>query len=450
MSKAKQRPTIKYSSIDRIVDVENPNASVLDTSIAHKIPHLHECGGHGRCTTCRIRILDGLQHVSPPSQKELEISRLRNWDPSIRLACQTRVLKDITIQRLVWSSAEISNLQKETISSGKGDERPLAILFCDMRNFTRLAEKHPIFDLAHMLNRFFTILGDPILMNNGIIYQYVGDEIIGIFGAGGDKPEKVSADAIRAGLGMLYAVQRLNSMELKDFDAEFQVGIGIHFGKAYVGHMGHPKHKQFAVVGDPVNVASRIQDQNKALGTRLLISEDVLNNLPPNTLGLGKVSTVALKGKDKPFTVCEVLGFSTLDLNLEVQATLDIILQNEERFADRFYAKVFSRAPEVRELFKKNMLEQGRMLTHMLGGIVYSLSRPEHLQMGLVSLGQQHERYGVKREHYPVVQQALLETIEEELGDAYTPAILEAWHRAIELVVSVMQEGVHQKAPLPH
>ena len=161
------------------------------------------------------------------------MGRKRNWDPSIRLACQARARGEVAIQRLVWTSAEISQLQLETIPVGQGEERPLAFLFCDLRNFTKLAENHPNFDLAHMLNRLFTILGDPILMNNGIIYQYAGDEIIGLFGTGGGQEDKVCYDAIRAGLGMLYAVERLNKIELKDFSAEFQIGVGIHFGKAF-------------------------------------------------------------------------------------------------------------------------------------------------------------------------------------------------------------------------
>lgn len=108
-------------------------------------------------------------------------------------------------------------MQLETVPIGKGEERPLALLYFDLRDFTKLAEKHTNFDLAHMLNRFFTILEDPILMNNGIIYQYAGDEIIVLFETSGGQKEKICYDAIRAGLGMLYTVEHLNRLELKDF-----------------------------------------------------------------------------------------------------------------------------------------------------------------------------------------------------------------------------------------
>jgi len=434
-----QKLSIKYCSIDRTVEVEDPLDSILDISIHNKIPHLHECGGNGVCTTCRVRVLDGFNALTKPTSKEADMARKRNWDPSIRLACQTRVRGEVSIQRLVWTSAEISQLQIETVPVGKGEERPLALLFCDLRDFTNLAERHSNFDLAHMLNRFFTILGDPILMNNGIIYQYAGDEIIGLFGTSGGDRERISYDAIRAALGMIYAVERLNRLELKDFNTEFKVGIGIHFGKAFVGQVGHPKHRQFAVIGDPVNVTSRIESLNKELNTTLLVSDDFLSNFPGNILTTGITSKVKLKGKESEIKVHEVVNFVEPDTNLEVQATLDLLLKNEDAFATNFYNRLFVKAPQVKELFTRNMLDQGRMLTHMLGGIIYSLSRPEYLILGLRSLGRQHEGYGVQKEHYPIVREALLETIEDELGDAYTHKVRHAWQSALDLVVQSMR-----------
>jgi ferredoxin len=162
--------SITYSDLNRTIQVKNSEYTILQHSISNKIPHLHECGGHGLCTTCRIRIVDGASHVSPPTNQELALRKERNWDPGIRLGCQTCVNSgDVTLERIIWTNAEISNLQMEIIPYGIGEEKELAILFCDMRNFTPLAGKHSNFDLAHMLNRFFTEMGDPIYMNNGVI-----------------------------------------------------------------------------------------------------------------------------------------------------------------------------------------------------------------------------------------------------------------------------------------
>lgn len=438
---------IFYTGINQFAESSDEDSSLLDISMENKIPHLHECGGNGRCTTCRVRIIQGHQHLSPPTALEKHTAHLRKWDPSVRLACQTYPKGDVQLQRLVWTSAEVNKLQMETIPDGEAEERGIAILFCDLRNFTRITSQNLAFDMAHMLNRFYTVLGDPILMNNGIIYQYVGDEIIGIFGTAGGSRQKNCQDAVRAALGMEYAIERLNRFELKDFDTEFEIGIGINFGRAYIGHLGHPKHRQFTVVGDPINVASRIQGCTKAAQVKTLVSKAVLRSLPEGMVKTGKVLRKQLDGKDFESELYELKGFVKTDINLELQSSLDLILKNEEGFAKRFYDKVFAKAPGVRALFRKDMTGQGRLLTHMLGGIVYSLSRPEFLAMGLRTLGKSHEKYGVKPEYYPLVKETLLETIEEELGALYTDKLGEAWEQALDFITSQMINWKAQEAP---
>ncbi|GJM34348.1 MAG: hypothetical protein DHS20C18_33490 [Saprospiraceae bacterium] len=430
---------IFYASLNQEAKCNTDGCSLLDASIENKIPHLHECGGNGKCTTCRVRILEGMENLTARSNQEAIMARNRKWDPSIRLACQCYVKGDVKLQRLFWSSAEVSKLQTETLPEGKAEERPIAILFCDLRNFTNLSSHNLPFDIAFMLNRFYTALGDPILMNNGIIYQYVGDEIIGVFGTAGGTREKNSLDAIRAAMGMRYALERLNRIELKDFDVKLKMGIGINFGLAYVGHLGHPTHRQFSVVGDPVNVASRIQAQTKKTGTHVLISNSVYRNVPETALEIGWTYHASLAGKEERVEIHELLGFKQMDLQLELQASLHLLLQDEDAFAALFYEKVFQKAPFIRNLFKNNMPDQGRLLTHMLGGIVYSLARPEHLILGLKKLGQSHHRYGVKDEYYPIVKEAMLETLPEVLGEFYTPQIKDAWSQALDFVTKTMK-----------
>ncbi|MEM8900049.1 MAG: adenylate/guanylate cyclase domain-containing protein [Bacteroidota bacterium] len=432
--------TIVYSGINRKVEIEENRKSLLDISIDHKIPHLHECGGFGNCTTCRVRILKGIDNLGPKTAKEKSASQQRKWDPSIRLACQAVPSGDITLQRLIWSNGEVNQLQKELAKEGRAEERPIAILFCDLRNYTKLSSKNLNFDIAFMLNRFYTALGEPILMNNGIIYQYVGDEIIGVFGTAGGSPEKNCMDAIRAGLGMQYALNLLNKTELKDIDIKLASGIGINFGKAYVGHLGHPTHRQFSVIGDPVNVASRIQSQTKHTSTQILISESVWENVPKESLVIGESFNKLLAGKEESINLFEVKEFQEMDMQLELQASLHVLLQDEDKFADTFYHHVFSIKPDLRELFKTNMIDQGRILTHMVGGIVYSLSRPEYLVSGLKRLGRNHLNYGVKGKYYPIIREAMLKTIEETLGDKKTKSMMNAWAGALDFVTNTMQD----------
>lgn len=434
-------PIITYTGINQEIYLDDPNATLLDCSIMNQIPHIHECGGNGQCTTCRIRVMEGHNNLNPRTLKEQEISRVRKWDPSIRLACQCYAKDDVSIERLVWTSSEVNQLQLETVPDGSAEERAIAILFCDIRGFTKMASENNTFDIAHILNRFYTVLGDPILINNGIIYQYVGDEIIGLFGVSGGIREKNCKDAVRAALGMQYAIERLNHIELVDFDISIKMGIGINFGKAYIGHLGHPKHKQFAVIGDPVNTASRIESYNKEVNTSILISDSIYRGVPKGTLAIGQEFSNQMAGHERQTKIYELKGFKEMDIQLELQHSLDYLLRNEEEFATKFYNRVFEKAPEVRSLFKNNMTSQGRLLTHMLGGIVYSMSRPDHLKMGLKLLGESHSRYGVLKEHYPIVLSSLLETIEEQLGEINTEKLLLAWKEALTYITTEMKKG---------
>jgi hemoglobin-like flavoprotein len=117
-----------------------------------------------------------------------------------------------------------------------------------------------------------------------------------------------------------------------------------------------------------------------------------------------------------------------------------VLLKDEEDFAHQFYTNLFATAPELRNLFSNNMIEQGNMLTHMLRGIIYCLSRPDLLEMGLISLGGQHRDYGVKPEHYPIVKQVLLATIKERLKE-FDAEVVQAWGDALELIISTMLRG---------
>lgn len=81
----KMKAKIHYAGIEREVESSDQKKSLLDISIENRIPHLHECGGLGNCTTCRVRILNGIDNLSPRTTKEQQMAKIRKWDPSIRL-----------------------------------------------------------------------------------------------------------------------------------------------------------------------------------------------------------------------------------------------------------------------------------------------------------------------------------------------------------------------------
>jgi class 3 adenylate cyclase/hemoglobin-like flavoprotein len=436
-----QMTTIVYVGEDKAMPVADPSMTILDVSIAHKIPHVRACGGHGRCTTCRVRIRDGIQNLSARTPRELEVADALHWDGFMRLACQTHVTGDVSLERLIKSPGDMSCLQVEEASIAPSQERTLAVLFCDIRDFTPFVETHLAYDVVHILNRFFKAIGDAILLNNGVIYQYVGDQIVGLFGVGGDPPDKSCLDAMRAGLGMLAALQDLNAELSDEFATTLGVGIGAHFGPLIVGMLGHPDHRQFAVVGDAMNIASRIQDANKTLGTRFLMSEALFNQVPQAPVQVRKTQAV-LKGKHGAFQLVEVVGFAAPDCALLVQSTIGVLLQHQKRFTQDLYRRLFALAPSAEGLFRGDMESQGQMLAHMMQFLVHAMSRPEFMTLGLRDLGRQHDGYGVAAEYYPAFRQSFLESAREVLGDRHTPQVEKAWADTIDMIIASMHGPV--------
>ena len=97
-------PRVSYFQGVTVEDVPE-GRTLLEVSIQHRIPHLHQCGGRGRCTTCRVQILDGLSHVSPRNAIEEKVASQRGWDEFTRLACQTKVQGALVVRRLLNSTA---------------------------------------------------------------------------------------------------------------------------------------------------------------------------------------------------------------------------------------------------------------------------------------------------------------------------------------------------------
>ena len=316
-------------------------------------------------------MLDGLANLSPRTVAEKRMGESREFGPSIRLACQTTALGDVTLERIVLHGSSASQLQLETIPEGVGEQRDLALLICDMRGFTPFVESRTAFDVVHILNRMFDALGEAILINGGAIYQYVGDEISGLFGLDGKSPETACRAAIRSALGMIDALESLNTSLESEFGISLSVGIGVHFGPVIVGRIGHPTRRDFSVVGDSINVASRIQGMNKQLGTSVLVSDEVLKILPLDAVDIGTEAKIPLRGKREPVGLHEVKGFLEPDTYLTVQGTISRLFEGSESFADQFYLRLFRASPELEALFTESLRMQGDMLEHMLRSIIY-------------------------------------------------------------------------------
>lgn len=300
-------PQVCYHPDEKRVETET-DETLLHASLKASIAHAHACGGNARCSTCRVLIVDGLEHCAPPNDKETVLAKRLHFSPDIRLACQTTVSGDVELRRLVLDAEdiELTSLFKAGSSpTSVGEEKEVAILFADIRGFTTFAEKLPPYDVVHVLNRYFHQVGQAIHRNGGCIDNYMGDGLMALFGV--EDAEDAPLKAIRAGLDMLEAVERLRPYLENIYTRSFQIGIGVHYGEVVVGAIGHDETKRVTAIGDSVNLASRIESMNKEAGTEFLISEETYNQVK-DQIRIGKTKRVTVKGKSGEYTLYEVVG----------------------------------------------------------------------------------------------------------------------------------------------
>jgi class 3 adenylate cyclase/HAMP domain-containing protein len=178
-----------------------------------------------------------------------------------------------------------------------GDNRMLSILFSDIRSFTTISESMAPDDLVNSLNRYFSGQVDIIMNRNGIVDKYIGDAIMAFWGA----PVKHDDDALQSvlsGLDMIDALANFNARQREIGKPEFHIGIGINYGVVTVGNIGSERKMDYTVIGDMVNLASRMEGLTKTYREEILISEtiyaEIQGRLPARLL-----DTVAVKGKTK-------------------------------------------------------------------------------------------------------------------------------------------------------
>jgi adenylate cyclase len=200
--------------------------------------------------------------------------------------------------------ALISNPQMLKLS---GEERIITVLFCDLADFTTISENLPPARLVHLLNQYLTEMTAIILTHGGIIDKFEGDAIMAEFGAPLPMPDHAER-AVRAGLEMQKRLQDLRPIWRNNDLPELQCRVGINTGQMIIGNMGSDQVFDYTVIGDAVNIASRLEGANKYYNTHLIISEYTRQALPPDGFRTRVLDLIKVKGKSKPVKVYEVYG----------------------------------------------------------------------------------------------------------------------------------------------
>jgi adenylate cyclase len=188
----------------------------------------------------------------------------------------------------------------------EGELRDVTILFCDLRGYTPFAEKKEPKEVVAVLNEYFSEMEQGIKQYNGIVLQYIGDEIEAVFGAPVDLPHHPEM-AVMAALEMRKRLKKLNGKRSSKGEGPMEHGIGIHTGEVLAGSVGSPERLVYAMVGDTVNVASRIQSLNKQFGTDILISQKTKEGLESSKFSLASLGESTLKGKAEEIEIFKVI-----------------------------------------------------------------------------------------------------------------------------------------------
>ena len=299
---------------NRVVRVA-PGPSVLEISRMNGIPHAAVCGGRACCSTCRTRILDGLDGQPEAGTQERAVLERIGADPGVRLACQLRPTADLTVQPLLPAretpGAAIAADGQDAYHWGV--EQPVAVLFVDLRGFTSLSERRLTYDVVFILNRYLDAMARAVRAERGYVDKFIGDGVMAIFGM----TEGVAAgsrSALAAAVRMQDAMAELNRELEPQLGAPLRIGIGIHVGPAILGRVGAAGGGATAgitALGDTVNTASRLETLTKEYGAVLVVSHAVVHAAKVE-LAATRVEEITVRGRQSLLKVYAITDVGPL------------------------------------------------------------------------------------------------------------------------------------------
>jgi adenylate cyclase len=203
-----------------------------------------------------------------------------------------------------------SEMAEELLAYGEvplgGKRQPVTVMFTDLRNYTGYCQGRDAEQVVRELNEYFTDMSAEIKVHGGMINKFIGDGIMALFGA----PLPHADDARRAvacGLRMIQRNEEFNRRRVASGLTPLVIGIGIHTGEAVVGTIGAPEKMEYTAIGDAVNIASRIEGENKTFGTRMLVSEATLQQVNGD-VAFEPAGVAKMKGIEEPMMLYRTVG----------------------------------------------------------------------------------------------------------------------------------------------
>jgi adenylate cyclase len=292
----RRKPPILSHSNGRSVAIL-PGATVLETLRAHGIAHASVCGGRARCTTCRVLVTKGIERLPEPAGLEAKALSRIGGTPGMRLACQIRPTADIAVMPLLTADASAAD---GAVRGGlEGSERPITVVFVDLRGSTTLGEAKLPYDVLFILNQFFHAMTEALVATNGHYSQFTGDGLMALYGLYAGDAAIGAADAVRGAREMLARLDQLNGRLSADLRQPLRIGIGIHHSEAIVGAMGPPRSQIITAIGDTVNTCARLESLTKDYGCVVIISRQAAEAASLRLVG-HELLQAPVKGRMEP------------------------------------------------------------------------------------------------------------------------------------------------------
>ena len=244
----------------------------------------------------------------------------------------SQYMSPVMVEKLAQSS--------ESLKLG-GERKEMTFLFSDIRGFTSISEKYKGDPeaLTDLINNLLTVLSNEILDNQGTIDKYMGDCIMAFWNAPSEDPQH-REKSIDAAFAMSKALEQLNVDLNRVDDDKLSVGIGINTGECIVGNMGSDKRFDYTVLGDAVNLASRLEGQSGNYGMQIILGEGSIEGLSKNKYLVCELDLIAVKGKSEPVTIYTVF-------NKEDSETVDDeFLLEHQNFLINYRSKNWIKAKE--------------------------------------------------------------------------------------------------------
>lgn len=219
----------------------------------------------------------------------------------------------------------------ESVLGGSAQE--VTILFSDIRRFTTISERIGARETVSMLNGYFSEMVEVVFAHGGILDKYIGDAIMALFGAPLVGPADAD-NAVAVANEMCRVLRRLNEQRVARGEAAIDIGVGLSTGEVVAGNIGSPKRMDYTVIGDSVNLASRLEGANKFYGTQVLLSEFTHRKLTRGGL-FRQIDLMRVKGKNEPVAVFEAMDHLPPGLYPSLEAVVETFANGVGRYRAR-------------------------------------------------------------------------------------------------------------------